>query len=164
MFEERVTVTVLADGMIEVFAAVNGMGQGIATSLAQLVVDVFERADGQHPRRAGRHRPRRRFRQRRLALDLRRRLGGTCRRRTHASTMRASWPRAGSKPAPHDIDYRGGRFQVRGTDLGIGLFELAATQDGGRIHLESTSAVSGPSWPNGCHICEIETRHPRPAR
>ena len=42
VFEERVTLTVLADGVIEVFAAVNGMGQGIATSLAQLVVDVFD--------------------------------------------------------------------------------------------------------------------------
>ena len=40
-FEERVTVEVKADGMIEVFSAVNQMGQGIATTLAQLVVDVF---------------------------------------------------------------------------------------------------------------------------
>jgi carbon-monoxide dehydrogenase large subunit len=38
---ERVTVSVLADGVIEVFSAVNQMGQGIATTLAQLVVDVF---------------------------------------------------------------------------------------------------------------------------
>src|SRR5690606_34735122 len=22
--------------------------------------------------------------------------------------------------------------------------------------MESTSAVAGPSWPNGCHICEVE--------
>src|SRR5206468_6316994 len=41
MLEERVTVTVRADGVIEVFSAVNQMGQGIATTLAQLVVDVF---------------------------------------------------------------------------------------------------------------------------
>jgi carbon-monoxide dehydrogenase large subunit len=32
----------LADGVIDVFAAVNGMGQGIATSLAQMAVDVFD--------------------------------------------------------------------------------------------------------------------------
>jgi CO/xanthine dehydrogenase Mo-binding subunit len=32
---------VQADGVIEVFSAVNQMGQGIATTLAQLVVDVF---------------------------------------------------------------------------------------------------------------------------
>ena len=39
--EENVQVQILADGMIEVASAVNAMGQGIATSLAQLVVDVF---------------------------------------------------------------------------------------------------------------------------
>jgi carbon-monoxide dehydrogenase large subunit len=55
-----------------------------------------------------------------------------------------------------DIEYKAGRFQVKGTDLGLCLFELAGTQDGQRIYLESTSSVSGPSWPNARHICEIE--------
>jgi len=36
------------------------------------------------------------------------------------------------------------------------LFELAGRQSGQRIHVESTSAVAGPSWPNGCHISEVE--------
>ncbi|HLZ66578.1 MAG TPA: xanthine dehydrogenase family protein molybdopterin-binding subunit, partial [Aliidongia sp.] len=40
-FEERVTVSVSGDGEIEVYAATMPMGQGIATSYAQLVVDVF---------------------------------------------------------------------------------------------------------------------------
>jgi len=39
--EENVSVNILSDGTIEVYTAVNPMGQGIATSLAQLVVDVF---------------------------------------------------------------------------------------------------------------------------
>jgi carbon-monoxide dehydrogenase large subunit len=155
VFEERVTVTVLADGMIEVFAAVNGMGQGIATSLAQLVVDVFDvpmdsvrvvlgdtdRGDGFGSAgsrsifaggsaiRVGSER----------AVDHMRELA--------ANTLEAN---------AQDVEYKTGRFSVKGTDLGIGLFELAAAQEGRRIHLESTSAVAGPSWPNGCHICEIE--------
>ncbi len=41
VFEERVTVNVSGDGFIEVFSATQAMGQGIATSYAQLVVDVF---------------------------------------------------------------------------------------------------------------------------
>ena len=41
-FEERVTVDVTADGMIEIFSATQAMGQGIATSYAQLAVDVFD--------------------------------------------------------------------------------------------------------------------------
>ncbi|MEP6969727.1 MAG: xanthine dehydrogenase family protein molybdopterin-binding subunit, partial [Betaproteobacteria bacterium] len=155
VFEERVTVSVLADGMVEVFAAVNGMGQGIATSLAQLVVDVFD-----------------------LPLEnIRVVLGDTDRGNGFGSAGSRSLFTGGSalrigaersvdharqlaagqlEAAAQDIEYRSGRFQVKGTDLGIGLFELAATQEGRRIHVESTSSVSGPSWPNACHICEIE--------
>ena len=155
VFQERVTVTVLADGVIEVFAAVNGMGQGIATSLAQLVVDVFDvpidqvrvvlgdtdRGDG-----FGSGGSRSIF------------AGGSAVRtgseRTveHARTMAADALEA----AAHDIDYTNGRFTVKGTDIGISLFDLAARQDGRRIHLESISSVSGPSWPNACHVCEVE--------
>ena len=155
VFEERVTVTVLADGMIEVFSAVNGMGQGIATSMAQLVVDVFDvpmdrvrivlgdtdRGDG-----FGSAGSRSAF------------IGGSAvsvgsqRTVEHARSMAAAKLEADAA----DITYKAGRFQVKGTDLGIGLFELAAMQDGQRIHLESISAVGGPSWPNGCHVCEVE--------
>jgi len=58
--------------------------------------------------------------------------------------------------APADIEYRAGRFGVVGTDLGIGLFELAGKQPEQRIFIDSTSAVGGPTWPNGCHVCEVE--------
>ena len=155
VFEERVTVSVLADGVIEVFAAVNGMGQGIATSLAQLVVDVFDvpmeririvLGDTDRGEGFGSAGSRSAF------------VGGSAVRvgseRTieHARAMAASKLEADAK----DIVYSAGRFQVKGTDLGIGLFELAAAQEGQRIFLESTSAVGGPSWPNGCHVCEVE--------
>ena len=155
VFEERVTVTVLADGMIEVFAAVNGMGQGIATSLAQLVVDVFDV-------------PMERVR---VVLGDTDRGDGFGSAGSRSIFAGGSAVRIGSERAvdhmrqlaadrleasAQDIDYKTGRFSVKGTDLGIGLFELAATQEGQRIHLESTSAVAGPSWPNGCHVCEIE--------
>ena len=55
-----------------------------------------------------------------------------------------------------DIEYRAGRFSVTGTDLGIGLFELAGKQQGQRIFVDATSGVGGPSWPNACHVCEVE--------
>ena len=155
VFEERVTVTVLADGVIEVFAAVNGMGQGIATSLAQLVVDVFDvpieqvrvvlgdtdRGDG-----FGSGGSRSIF------------AGGSAVRTGSERTVERARELAATRleAAAHDIDYTAGRFTVKGTDIGIGLFDLAAQQDLQRIHLESTSSVSGPSWPNGCHVCEVE--------
>ncbi len=58
--------------------------------------------------------------------------------------------------AAADIEYVEGRFQIAGTDRAIGLFELAAKQPENRIFIDSTSSVQGPSWPNGCHVCEIE--------
>ncbi|MEO6896454.1 MAG: molybdopterin cofactor-binding domain-containing protein, partial [Caldimonas sp.] len=58
--------------------------------------------------------------------------------------------------APADIEYRAGRFSVVGTDVGIDLFALAGKQPDRRIHLESSTTAGGPTWPNGCHVCEVE--------
>ena len=155
VYEERVTMTVLADGVIEVFAAVYGMGQGIATSLAQLAVDVFDvplerirvvLGDTDKGNGFGSAGSRSIF------------AGGSAvkvgaeRTIEHARAMAAQRLEADAQ----DIAYSAGRFQVRGTDLGVGIFELAGAQEGRRIYLESTSSVSGPSWPNGCHVCEVE--------
>jgi aerobic carbon-monoxide dehydrogenase large subunit len=55
-----------------------------------------------------------------------------------------------------DITYRDGKFTVAGTDLGIGLFDLAARQPEKRIAIATTQKVGGPSWPNSAHVCEVE--------
>jgi carbon-monoxide dehydrogenase large subunit len=154
-FEERVTVTVTPDGMIEVSSAVQGMGQGIATSLAQLAVDVFQvpidrirvvMGDTDRNNGFGSAGSRSLF------------IGGSA---VHVASERtideAKKLAADALEAPAaDIEYRAGRFNVTGTDLGVDLFELAGRQQGERIFVESTSAVGGPSWPNACHICEVE--------
>ncbi|HZF79308.1 MAG TPA: molybdopterin cofactor-binding domain-containing protein, partial [Rubrivivax sp.] len=43
-----------------------------------------------------------------------------------------------------------------GTDLGIGLFELAARQDAARFVVSGQATAGAPSWPNGCHVAEVE--------
>jgi carbon-monoxide dehydrogenase large subunit len=48
------------------------------------------------------------------------------------------------------------QFSVAGTDRRVGLFELAAKQPEQQLFVDSTSAVQAPSWPNACHICEVE--------
>jgi carbon-monoxide dehydrogenase large subunit len=58
--------------------------------------------------------------------------------------------------AEGDLDYHGGQFTVVGTDLKIGLFELAARQPDARIQASGETTAGGPSWPNACHICEVE--------
>ena len=157
--EERVTVEIKAsssgDGVIEVFSAVNAMGQGITTSLTQLVVDAFG-----------------------VPMDkVRIILGDTDRGDGFGSAGSRSLFAGGSaltigaertidkarklaalqlEAAEQDITYQNGSFKVAGTDMSIGLFELAARQPEQRIFMESTSSVAGPSWPNGCHISEVE--------
>jgi carbon-monoxide dehydrogenase large subunit len=155
VFEERVTVSVAGDGTIEVYASTMPMGQGIATSYAQLVVDVFG-----------------------VELDrIRIVMGDTDRGQGFGSAGSRSLFTAGSairhasetavangrdlaaealEAASADIEYADGMFRIAGTDRGIGLFELAERQPERRIFVDATSTVNGPSWPNGAHICEAE--------
>ena len=58
--------------------------------------------------------------------------------------------------APADIEYADGVFRIAGTDREIGLFDLAQRQPDHRIYVDATSKVAGPSWPNACHITEVE--------
>jgi len=160
VFEERVTVEIKAptsgaDGIIEVFSAVNAMGQGIATTLAQLVVDAFgvpidkvrvvlgdtDRGDG-----FGSAGSRSLF------------TGGSAVRIGAERTIAKARQLAAKEleAAEQDIEYANGSFKVAGTDLRIDLFALAARQSEQRIFMDSTSTVAGPSWPNGCHISEVE--------
>ena len=153
--EENVNVQVLADGMIEVTSAVNAMGQGIATSLAQLVVDVFgvdisqvrvilgdtDRANG-----FGSAGSRSLF------------TGGSAMRVGAEKTLDKARELAGQalEASPTDLAYQSGTFSVRGTDLKISLADLAKRQPNERIEIQSSTTASGPTWPNGCHICEVE--------
>jgi len=152
---EQVTVNVLPEGIIELTSATQAMGQGIATSYAQLAVDVFgvpiesirvlqgdtDRANG-----FGSAGSRSLF------------TGGSAVRVASEKTVEhAKSLAAEALEAPAtDIEYREGRFNVVGTDLGIGLFELAAKQAEARIVADGSATAGAPSWPNACHICEVE--------
>jgi carbon-monoxide dehydrogenase large subunit len=155
VFEERVTVAVSGDGEIEVYATTMRMGQGIETSYAQLVVDVFG-----------------------VPIDkIRLVMGDSDRGSGFGSAGSRSLFTAGSaihhasekavangrdlaaeelEAAAADIEYAEGMFRIAGTDRGIGLFELAGRQPDRRIYVDSTSTVNGPSWPNGAHVAEVE--------
>lgn len=154
-FEERVTVAVAGDGYIEVFTSTQAMGQGLATTYAQLAVDVFG-----------------------VPIDRVRIVqGDTDRGEGFGSAGSRSLFTAGSavkvasqrtvdrardlaadalECAVADVEYRDAAFGIVGTDRRIGLFELAARQPGRQVFVDSTSSVAGPTWPNGCHVCEVE--------
>ena len=154
-FEERVTVKITGDGEIEVYAATMPMGQGIATSYAQLVVDVFGvpiehvhivMGDTDRGSGFGSAGSRSLFTAG-SAIDLASQTAVSNGRELAATALEA---------AAGDIEYAEGMYRIAGTDRGIGLFELAEQQPERRIYVDVTSKVAGPSWPNGCHVCEVE--------
>ncbi len=60
-----------------------------------------------------------------------------------------------------DIEYQAGVFRVRGTDNTVSMADLArevAGASGGKSGLEGAGQFSPPrpTFPNGCHICEVE--------
>ncbi|MGO8914300.1 MAG: xanthine dehydrogenase family protein molybdopterin-binding subunit [Stellaceae bacterium] len=155
VLDERVTVAVRGDGEIEIYAATQAMGQGIATSYAQLAVDVFgvsidkiRIVQGDTDRGSG------------FGSAGSRSLftGGSAIRVASEKAMTTARDLASEEleAAAADIEYVEGVFQVSGTDHRVGLFELAARQPEQRIFIDSTTTVGGPTWPNGCHICEVE--------
>ena len=163
VFTERVTVTVTGgadaadagEGEIEMFSATQGMGQGLLTTYAQLAVDVFgvpiERiriVQGDTDRGTG------------FGSAGSRSLfvGGSAVHVAANETVDEARKLAAIdlEAAPGDIDYRDGEFRIAGTDRRIGLFELARKQAGRRIVVDSTSSVDDATWPNGCHVAEVE--------
>ncbi len=155
VLQDTVSVTVLPTGIVEVFCAVNAMGQGIATSLAQLVVDTFDipleqvrvsLGDTDRGTGVGSAGSRSAF-VGGSALKV-----GSDKMLEHAKQLAA----ADLEVAATDLEYQAGRFVVKGTDLRLSIFDLAGKQASGQLFVESSNTVGGPSWPNACHVCEIE--------
>jgi carbon-monoxide dehydrogenase large subunit len=148
-------VNVLPEGIIELTSATQAMGQGIQTSYVQLAVDVF----GVPPER---------IRIVQGDTDVANGFGSAGSRSLFtggsavkvASEQTIDHARALAAQAleasADDIRYTEGRFTVAGTDVAIDLFELAGRQQGERIHVEASASASAPSWPNACHVCEVE--------
>jgi carbon-monoxide dehydrogenase large subunit len=154
VFEETVTVTIEEDG-IEIVSATQAMGQGLATTYAQLAVDVFGvpiekirivQGDTDRAQGFGSAGSRSLF------------VGGSAVRVGAERTVAAGRELAAAafEAAARDIEYADGEYMVAGTDRRIGLFEVARRQRDRRIVVESTSKVADATWPNGCHICEVE--------
>ena len=58
-----------------------------------------------------------------------------------------------------DLDYADGHFVVVGTDRAITLASIAAAveqETGGPLRAAADFKPDAPTYPNGCHICEVE--------
>ena len=152
---ETVDIEVAADGTVTVFSGTMAMGQGLETSYTQLVGEVlgisFEKirivqGDTDRANGVGSVGSRSAF------------VGGSAVVAAgHKVVARGKELAAEAlEAAPRDIEYRGGRFAIGGTDRSIGLAELAARQPQKLIRVSATQTPSAPSWPNGAQAIEVE--------
>ena len=153
--EETVNLHVEADGRVLVYTAMQAMGQGIETSYLQILSETLDidpdkivivQGDTDIAQGIGSMGSRSLY------------IGGSAMLTASKQTIEKGRELAGNalEAAGQDIEYSDGRFKVAGTDLGIGLFELAAKQPEKRIAITTLQKVDGPSWPNSCHVCEVE--------
>ena len=158
VFEETVTVTVAADdgdGESRSSRRRSRWGRDSATTFAQLAVDVFgvpiDITDRAVVTPTG---------DRVSAAPARARCSSAARRcgsRAERTVGNSAGARGeGARGGAGDIEYRDGVFSIAGTDRQLGLFDLARRQPQRRIVLDSTSKVADATWPNGCHVCEVE--------
>ncbi|MEE8332922.1 MAG: xanthine dehydrogenase family protein molybdopterin-binding subunit [Alphaproteobacteria bacterium] len=162
---ERAEMTVLPDGVVELVIGTQSSGQGHETSFPQIVsdwlgvdfdavrlrtgdTDFVSAGSGSHSSRSMR-------------------LAGHLYRQTSDAIIAR-----GADIAAHvleadagDIDFVGGAFRIRGTDRALGLFEAAqAARDDVTLPetlrgaLAAVAEISSPlpTYPNGCHIAEVE--------
>jgi carbon-monoxide dehydrogenase large subunit len=153
---ETVHMTAAADGSIVVHSGTQAIGQGLWTSYAQVVADQLGidplqirvvQGDSDLPRSGGGAGGSR-------GLQV----GGSAALAGAMALIEAGRALAAQalEAAAADLEYGAGRYRIAGTDRGIGLFELAAQQPGKRIVCEHTETVKGQTWPNGCHVAEVE--------
>jgi len=153
--EETVRLHVEADGRVRAFTAMQAMGQGIETSYLQILAETLQidaerieivQGDSDVAVGIGSMGSRSLY------------IGGSAMLTASNQAIDEGRKLAGEAleaPAA-DITYSAGRFTVTGTDLGIDLAALAAKQPERRIAVSTLQKVGGPSWPNGCHVCEVE--------
>jgi len=56
--------------------------------------------------------------------------------------------------AAADIEYGDGEYRIAGTDRSVSLFQVAQVTQG--LSAEHTRTPDAFTYPNGCHICELE--------
>lgn len=153
--EETVRMQVDADGRVYVYIATQAMGQGIESSYVQIVsqsldVDasrvVVVQGDsdiGEGPGSVG---------SRSLYI------GGSAMMTVSKDTIDKGRELAADalEVRGTDLVYEDTKFTIAGTDKGITLADLAAKQPDKRIVTTTKQTVGGPSWPNSCHVCEVE--------
>jgi carbon-monoxide dehydrogenase large subunit len=164
VFNERMEIRFDPSGMVTIVAGTHSHGQGHATTYAQLASDwlgvPFENirlvqgdtdavsfGRGTYASRSAM-------------------LGGSALRAASDAIIEKAKPLAAHllEAAAADLEFREGKFSVVGTDRGIALVDVAkafyrpvgpTTKFGAGLDA-SGSSNAPPTFPNGCHVCELE--------
>ncbi len=154
-FTETVDVIVTGDNKVIVYSATQAMGQGLETAYTQLIADrlgvdpalvSIVQGDTDLVQGPGSYGSRSAF------------VGGSAVMNGANTWVETATPLAAEalEAADVDIEFEKGAFRIAGTDRGIGMFELAGQQPERKIAIKATHTVENSSWPNGCHIAEVE--------
>ncbi len=162
---EKAEITVLPEGIVEVVIGIVSQGQGHETSFAQLVtewlgvpIDCVRFVTGDTDRvtvGGGAHSGRGM------------RLGSIVIKKSSDGIIEKAMRIAEHllETAAADIEFRNGRFAVKGTNHAVGLFEVAraATERAdlpedlrGPLGAACDETVAEASYPYGAHVCEVE--------
>ncbi len=153
--KETVKLEATAEGRLILYSGTMAMGQGLQTTYSQMAaaalgipidkIDVVQ-GDTDQVNGAGSVGSRSLY------------IGGTAVAVTSNDLIETAREKASHllEAGIGDIEYADGFLTVVGTDRRIGLFEIAKSEKGAKLTVESTGEVDGPSWPNGAHICEVE--------
>jgi len=152
---ETVDVKISADGTVDVFTGTQAMGQGLETTYIQLMTEVLQvdaskvrvvQGDTDAVNGMGSVGSRSAF------------VGGSAAVSAGRKVIVRGKELAADalEAAAADIEYRGGRFSIAGTDRAMEWAELASRQPERMIRVAATESPSTPSWPNGAQVCEIE--------
>ena len=161
---ERAEIKFAADGFVDVYVGTQSTGQGHETAYVMLTADQLG-IDGD------------KIRIRQGDTDSIPTGGGTGGARSLYSEGQAILVTAASviekgklaasealEASVADIEFKGGRFSVVGTDKGIDILSLAASQLGRVARGEAATTldaaeiakIESHTFPNGCHMAEVE--------
>jgi carbon-monoxide dehydrogenase large subunit len=164
IFNESMSIKFDPGGTLAILAGTHSHGQGHATAFAQLVSEFlgipFEQiryVQGDTDKVA--------FGRGTYAARSAT-LGGSALRLAADAIIEKARPMAAHmlEASAGDLEFEAGRFRVRGTDRAISLADTAKAfyapflPPGVPLGLEATASFDGmvPSYPNGCHVCEVE--------
>jgi aerobic carbon-monoxide dehydrogenase large subunit len=162
---EHASVRMLPTGKVEVVTGVSAHGQGHETAWSQIVADrlgvAFEDVEVLHGDTQISHKGLDTYGSRSLVV------GGEALVRASDKVIEKARPIAAHllEASVDDLEFKDGRFGVRGTDKGLAIGELAAAAftghnlpDGVEPSLDSDATYDPVnfSYPHGTHLCAVE--------